>query len=375
MNRSFLVAVASAALLVGCGGDAQQPPSTAVTPPSTPTAVAPPPTSAPTTASTESTSPPTPKPSMMDLQKKAGMAFDAAFNGHDAKGIAAVYAPDAVMSHLTPKGWEDVKGRDEIEKHTAAMFTAYPDVKTCAERVFSIKNVMAVQWLWKGTHKGDLGEMKATNKEAGMHGMSILWFGDDGQITKEHVYADFGTVLAQEGVIKAKARPVPTLLTTPPEILLSKDDDGEKKNGDLGKQWLDTFNKHDVKALLALVTDDILDSELAQPADVKGAKAYEKSHDAWFKAFPDAKLVVDQGWAAGDWLMGEGTFTGTHKGPLGPFKPTNKPVVVHYAQVARFKDGKMAESYVYYTNGEMLEQLGLLPKPKAGPAPKPKDIK
>src|SRR5207248_1830450 len=99
MNPRFIVVAATAAIVIGCGGDdTHAPPNTAATPPSTPTAVAPPPTSAPTTAATDATPPP--KPSMMDQQKKAGMAFDAAFNGHDAKALAAIYSTDATMSHL-----------------------------------------------------------------------------------------------------------------------------------------------------------------------------------------------------------------------------------------------------------------------------------
>ena len=58
-------------------------------------------------------------------------------------------------------------------------------------------------------------------------------------------------------------------------------------------------------------------------------------------------------------------MTATHAGPLGPLKPTKKPVTMHGLDIMVVKDGKLASGSSYSNSFELLGQEGLLPKPKA----------
>src|SRR5262245_55535841 len=64
-----------------------------------------------------------------DAQRRAVSSFLAGFNAHDAKKLAEIYRPDAVVASPGPKGMEEVHGRDAIEKMHVSLFSAFPDIK------------------------------------------------------------------------------------------------------------------------------------------------------------------------------------------------------------------------------------------------------
>jgi predicted ester cyclase len=47
----------------------------------------------------------------------------------------------------------------------------------------------------------------------------------------------------------------------------------------------------------------------------RGRDAVVEYASSWFTAFPDARLEVNDVFAAGDWIVEECTFTGTHTAP------------------------------------------------------------
>ena len=364
-----LIGLAVVAFLAGCGGDQPAPPTTAATPPAPTTTTPPAPTSAPTTASTESAPPPAPKPAMIDLQKKTYTGFEAAFAAHDAKAVAAMYSTDATFTTYGAGGGMQAKGRDAIEKFFVGYFTGFPDCKLGFSHHFAGKNVVVSQWVFAGTNTGELMGGKPTKKAVGVNGVSVLWFGDDGSITKEQAYWDDGTLLGQLGLSKEKVRPVAALPASE-DWIVAKDDDGEKKNlAAFGAQG-DAFGKHDLKAFADTIPDDAMQTDYSSTTDAKGKKAVLALVGGYLKAFPDLKMSMDEGgvWAFGDYVVDAGTASGTQTGPLGPVKPTKKAVAVHMCEVNLVKDGKIAKTETYMNSMEMMDQLGLLPKPKE---PKP----
>jgi predicted ester cyclase len=89
----------------------------------------------------------------------------------------------------------------------------------------------------------------------------------------------------------------------------------------------------------------------------------------WVRAFPDARQTIVNEIAAGDWVVQEFTFEGTHTGtleaPEGEIPPTNRPVKGRGVQLQRIADGAIAEEHVYFDQVELLTQLGLMPEPTA----------
>jgi len=132
-----------------------------------------------------------------------------------------------------------------------------------------------------------------------------------------------------------------------------------------------------VNAILAMWADDGVFSDAAAPADTVGKAAMKKSYTDLFKAFPDVKLEVSKSWAAGDYVVMEGTFSGTNTGdmPSWKLKKTGKKVSQRYLEVAKIQNGKLKNSWIFDNGMAMATQLGLVPPPGAKTAPVAKDSK
>ena len=362
MNKRIGAGICGLSLVLAlgaCGGETESaaPPMTVATKPP-PVATTPPPEPT-STATTEAMTPP--KPTMEEMQKKRMMDFNAALNAHDAKAMAAGFAVDGVTASLGPTGWMETKGREEIEKHYAEDFVGYPDAKLTFVRVFPKGKTVVSQWVWTATNKGEVMGEKPSDKPVGINGATITWFNDDGLVTKEHIYYDVGTILAQEGRIKNKVRPIPTGMPDKPDVIKVADD----KNVAVLNANYDAFNKHDPKAFGATITDDSVHVDYTSAEDVKGKAANEKEMEGYFKAFPDIKETTDNTWGFGDWVLVESTVSGTMKGALGPLKPTKKfASAVHLLEIDQMKDGKIAKTETYWSSMEFMGQFDLLPKPK-----------
>ena len=85
-------------------------------------------------------------------------------------------------------------------------------------------------------------------------------------------------------------------------------------------------------------------------------------------AFPDFKQTHDVQIVADGWVITEGVLTGTHKGPMGPIKATNKPVTIHFVDIFQAKDSKFVSGRTYINSLEVLVEIGVVPAPGAAPA-------
>src|SRR5258708_35706330 len=132
----------------------------------------------------------------------------------------------------------------------------------------------------------------------------------------------------------------------------------------LAGRFVEAFNAHDEKALLALDTPD---STLSAPgiAAVHGAQASTGDAMAWLNAFPDARMVVRNEIITGDTIVQEFTFKGTHtatlSAPGGDIPATNRPLSGRGAQVLKVRDGLIADTQLYFDQVDVLTQLGLMP--------------
>lgn len=130
---------------------------------------------------------------------------------------------------------------------------------------------------------------------------------------------------------------------------------------------IDAINSKNFEALNDLGKADFVRHCQATP-DVKvnsleDFKRYLRQDSA---TFPDSRMTIDHVVAEGDFIAFYGTYTGTQKGPMGPFPPSNKQMSVEIAGVQRFKNGKVAEMWVTWDNLAALMQLGHFPPPMQG---------
>jgi ketosteroid isomerase-like protein len=320
------------------------------------------------TATAEPPPPAPPKPSLAELIPQVLKGLDEAFNAHDAKKFASYDTEDVLVTNYGASGEH---GRADAEKFFQSLFDAFPDAKSATMRVWIKSHVAIWEIGWTGTMTSDFMGMKATKKAVGGLRVNVGWFNDDGSLRELHTYADGAGMMAQiQG--KPNAPPPPVLPSNPPDVHVAKGTPEEDKLVDWAKGIDDAFNKGDIKAAVALHADDA-DAWLSfsgKPA-MKGTKELTKGVTDIFKTFPDQKWTSTNVWSVDGFAISEKVLTGTQKGKLGPFPPSNKPVTWHWLEIVQPNaDGKIAHAWLYANIFEALMQTGALKAPGEKPAAK-----
>jgi steroid delta-isomerase-like uncharacterized protein len=376
--RKVIGGLVLAALVAACGGSAEtQKPIAAPLPPKDEPAPTASDTTAPDAGAAAST-PATTAPSKEDSAKALVAALQDAINAHDPAKFAANYADDATV--VVAGSPEPHKGTDAIAAHLKKALDGFPNAKVAWKRVWVKGDVLVGEWVETGTNSGPMMGMPATEKPVGYVGLSIFFTNDAGKVKEEHRYVDVGTILAQVGASKAKARPVATLPAST-EWHWAKADAVDDKALAAVKSTYAAFEKKDDKAFADLNTDDIVWDDLVAPGPTKGKAEAVKQFKAFTAAFPDLKMQATSTWAVEDFVIAEVTTTGTPKGSfMGLVSQTKKPVTLHMADVVQLKDGKAVSGWSYGNSVELLSQFGLMKPPGAAkpdakadakPAPKP----
>jgi ketosteroid isomerase-like protein len=78
---------------------------------------------------------------------RAVVEFNAAFNRHDAAGMARLLTEDCILEHFAPgPGGSRLSGRAEIAKHWEAFFTDHPGVRMQAEELLGSGFRCTMRW-------------------------------------------------------------------------------------------------------------------------------------------------------------------------------------------------------------------------------------
>jgi steroid delta-isomerase-like uncharacterized protein len=306
-----------------------------------------------------------PKPPLIDLQKQAVAARGAAMNAHDARKFSELYALDATVDEY---GLGEAKGREAIAGGLQKAFDGFPDFKIGVSKVFVKNDVLAQEWVITGTHAGEFNGAKPTNKTIGVRVASVLTFTPEGLIKTERRYWDTSTLLSQLGLMTAPARPVAARPSGEPEWYVAKGTPEEDKLVEVAKAIGGAFERKAEAEFLSALSENVSWSNVIQPKDIRGKASAKQFFGMFTAAFPDAKFSSDALFGVDDVVVSESSMTATHAGPLGPLKPTKKPVTMHGLDIMVVKDGKLASGSTYSNSLELLGQEGPLPKPKAAEA-------
>ena len=134
----------------------------------------------------------------------------------------------------------------------------------------------------------------------------------------------------------------------------------------IGADFVAAFNAHDEDRIRELNAENAV---LEAPGDVRveGGEAATQYALAWLKAFPDARLTVNNELVSGDWVAQEFTFEGTHEdtltGPGGDVPATHRRVNGRGVQIFRVEGDAVADTRLYFDQVQILTQLGLMPEP------------
>lgn len=305
-----------------------------------------------------------PAPTLTELEQRTLKALFEALNAHEAKKVAALYTESAVLDVMgTPS---QTKGREAIAATWQRLFDTFSSFRAAPSRLLVKGDVVVVEWAWSGVHSGDAlfdGRVKPTEKPVGTAAADVIWFTPDGAIKEQHAYYDMATVLAQIGRSKQKARAVPTVTSSAPEVALASASPEEGKNLELAAQMYGAFAKKSEADFLGALAEDLVWDELAMPEASAGKDAAKKWFGMTTAAWTDPKRATSNAWAMGDWVVTEGVFTGKHTGKLGDLAPTKKDVTLHQLDVVLVKGGKVSRGASYGNGAELAAQLGLSPMP------------
>jgi steroid delta-isomerase-like uncharacterized protein len=127
-----------------------------------------------------------------------------AWNAHDADGVAACYAEDAVLHDVGLP--EPLHGRAEIRDSVAGYLAAFSDfhAEDLGEPIVA-GNRAAQEWKVTGTNDGELAGLPATGKSATTYGCGTAEFGEDGLIHRAGNYWNAAALMQQLGAAPAAA--------------------------------------------------------------------------------------------------------------------------------------------------------------------------
>jgi predicted ester cyclase len=301
----------------------------------------------------------------------------AAFNAKDFAKFQAIWAPEAT-SEMLDMGPPLLGPSAIVEQGAKGFASAFPDATGELELTLVNGNNILGVVLTRGTQTGTFvtptGAVPPTSKKVGFlmaHGIEL---NDAGKAIKEVIAYDGGTIAGQLGLMTMPHRKAIETGWTEKPVVVATGSEAEKANLAAMMKEVESFNKHDAPGALATAADDIVFSEMSAPADRVGKKESLKGVEEMFKAFPDAKLDVKGSWAAGDYVVASGTWSGTNTGVSPAMKmKTGKAVSVHFIEIDKFIAGKTKNIWLFSNGAAAAAQLGLLP-PK-GAEPKAKEAK
>lgn len=131
------------------------------------------------------------------------------------------------------------------------------------------------------------------------------------------------------------------------------------------ERWQEARSDRDVDALMAFYAGDcVVDSPLAA-GRVEGRDANAKVYRAFFKAFPDATIQVEELLIDGERVVEIGTLRVTDTGGLMGMAPSGKPAVIPIVILSKVANGQIVYERRVYDFTGLLVQIGVL---KARPA-------
>lgn len=142
----------------------------------------------------------------------------------------------------------------------------------------------------------------------------------------------------------------------------------DKRNKTIVQRFFDeVVNGRNVAAIDELFTVNYSHHDAAAPDELQHDRdGYKKLLSGFLAAFPDLTMAVEDWIVRGDTVVARWSWTGTHRGPLGPIPPTGKRVSGAGIDVRRLERGRIAEGWVGYDTMSMMRQLGLVPPPGEG---------
>ncbi len=130
-----------------------------------------------------------------DNKALARRAYDAINQGNLA-AFYEVFTPDFVLHNASMT----IQGLEAYKQWLSMYLAAFPDAHFTLEDLIVEGDTVVVRQTFRGTHKGDLPGLPATNKSGAIRGSTIFELQGD-KIRRNSDYWDMVTFLKQVGVM------------------------------------------------------------------------------------------------------------------------------------------------------------------------------
>jgi predicted ester cyclase len=94
-----------------------------------------------------------------------------------------------------------------------------------------------------------------------------------------------------------------------------------------------------------------------------GLESVKRYYEAFWSAFPDAKVTAEDTVEQGDKIALRFLITGTHRGPILNIAPTGRAISFAGMTILQFHSGKCVERWSVTDSISLLAQLGVNPIP------------
>jgi len=121
-----------------------------------------------------------------------------AWNAHDLDRVAAFYAETYEGTDVGEAS--PLRGREAVRRMVARYLRAFPDLEFDEEDMIVQGQRVALMWKVRGTHRGPLMNIPATNRATEIRGMSLLTI-EDGRIVRQTSIWDVAGFLRSIGLL------------------------------------------------------------------------------------------------------------------------------------------------------------------------------
>jgi steroid delta-isomerase-like uncharacterized protein len=140
---------------------------------------------------------------MSTINKEISRRLTELFSTGDEVLAGEILSPELVFHGTAGDG--ELRGIDEVKRFVAAFRRAFPDARSTVEDQVAEGDKVVTRWRARGTHRGQLGPLAATDREFEMDGITIERIAE-GKIVEVWVARDELGLLSQLGVLPDSER-------------------------------------------------------------------------------------------------------------------------------------------------------------------------
>ena len=198
----------------------------------------------------------------------------------------------------------------------------------------------------------------AAGKAVGIALATVDHFDDTCVIDHEWTYMDSLTLIRQ--ITPDPPHVARSPIDKPPmthTVVIANDDAAEQTNARALDALLAAYDQHDAKAWDAMLADDVVWSDAAEPTDRNKKTVIRDVQPIW-QAMSDARLTATSTWAAGDYVAAVVTFDGTNDRDSSLHAKTGKKASLPEWLVVRLDHGRVKAGWILYQSASLFSQLG-----------------